>query len=84
MDSQTVDKKILKGGEFLIAPTEANDVFIPEEMNDEQKMVKETALNFVASEIVPNIKRIEKQEPGMAEYLFGKCGELGFLGAHMP
>ncbi len=84
MESQTLEKKNLKGGEFLIAPSEIHETFIPEEMNEEQRMAKEMALSFVANEIHPNIQRIEKQEPGLPEYLFKKCGELGLLGSHMP
>ena len=85
MEANTVDQsKALKGGAFLIKNESIDHLFIPEQMNEEQKMVKETALSFVEQEIVPNIKRIEKQEEGLAEALFKKCGELGFLGAHMP
>ena len=41
----------LKGGEFLIKETKAQDVFIPEEWNEEQKMIQQTCLDFIETEI---------------------------------
>jgi alkylation response protein AidB-like acyl-CoA dehydrogenase len=75
---------ILKGGEFLIRDSHPEDVFIPEELNEEQLMVKQMAVDFLNNEIVPNRAKIEKQEPGLAPSLLKKMGDLGLLGAHMP
>ncbi len=75
---------ILKGGEFLIRDSLPEDVFIPEELNEEQLMVKQMAVDFLNNEIVPNRAKIEKQEPGLAPSLLKKMGDLGLLGAHMP
>ena len=76
--------KALAGGEFLIHPSSTDQTFIPEERTEEQQMIFQMAASFVEQEIKPNTARIENQEPGMPEYLFQKCGELGLLGAHMP
>ncbi|MFN4253397.1 MAG: acyl-CoA dehydrogenase family protein [Saprospiraceae bacterium] len=75
---------VLKGGEFLIKESRPEDVFIPEEFNEEQLMIKQTTLDFVEQEIAPNRLRIEKQEPGLTVSLMKKAGELGLLGPHMP
>lgn len=75
---------VLKGGEFLIRDSRPEDVFIPEELNEEQLMVKQMAIDFLQNEIVPNRLRIEKQEPGLAAIILKKMGEQGLLGAHMP
>ena len=40
-------KKVLLGGEFLIKESDPQSVFIPEEINEEQKMMVETAASFV-------------------------------------
>lgn len=77
-------KSILKGGEFLIKDSRPEDIFIPEEINEEQKMIRNMVRDFIDSEIVPNINRIEKLEEGLAERLLNKLGELGLLGSHMP
>ncbi len=76
---------VLKGGEFLIRETPAPDqTFIPEEMNEEQRMIRDTVRDFLNTEILPNIDRLEKQEEGLAPQLLEKMAELGLLGSHMP
>jgi alkylation response protein AidB-like acyl-CoA dehydrogenase len=75
---------ILKGGEFLIRDSSPADIFIPEELNEEQLMVKQMATDFLNNEIAPNREKIEKQEPGLSASLLKKMGDLGLLGAHMP
>jgi len=75
---------VLNGGEFLIRDSHAEDVFIPEELNEEQLMVKQMSIDFIKNEIDPVRARLEKQEPGLAPSLLKKMGDLGLLGAHMP
>ena len=75
---------VLNGGEFLIRDSRAEDVFIPEELNEEQLMVKQMSVDFIKNEIDPVRARLEKQEPGLAPSLLKKMGDLGLLGAHMP
>jgi alkylation response protein AidB-like acyl-CoA dehydrogenase len=84
MSETLLQSPVLKGGEFLIRETRPDDTFIPEELNEEQLMVKQMALDFLRTEIYPNHARIEKQEPGLAPELLRKMGELGLLGTHMP
>jgi hypothetical protein len=84
MSAAVATTDILKGGEFLIRDSRPGDVFIPEELNEEQLMVKQMAVDFLQNEIHPNRDKIEKQEPGLAASLLKKMGDLGLLGAHMP
>ncbi|MCB0543550.1 MAG: acyl-CoA dehydrogenase family protein [Saprospiraceae bacterium] len=84
MEDTMVASDVLKGGEFLIRESNAEATFIPEELNEEQLMVKQMAEDFLKNEIVPNRPKIEKQEPGLTPSLLQKAGELGLLGAHMP
>lgn len=52
--AETADKKdILRGGQFLVKETACEDVFTPEDFNEEQKMMKETVKEFVDREITP-------------------------------
>lgn len=74
----------LKGGEFLIKETNAASVFIPEDFNEEQLMVRDMVLDFLNNEVLPLTDRIEKMEEGLAPELLKKMGELGLLGSHMP
>jgi alkylation response protein AidB-like acyl-CoA dehydrogenase len=76
---------VLKGGEFLISDTPSPEAtFIPEEMNEEQLMIRDTVRDFLNTEILPNIDRLEVQEEGLAPQLLEKMAELGLLGSHMP
>jgi alkylation response protein AidB-like acyl-CoA dehydrogenase len=74
----------LRGGQFLIRDSQPEDTFIPEELNEEQLMVRQMSVDFLEQEIWPVSARFEKQEPGLAEHLLKRAGELGLLGAHMP
>lgn len=84
MAETIVKSDILKGGEFLIKDSTPQDTFIPEEKNEEQQMIYETARDFLKNEILPNIQKIEKQEDNIAPRILEKMAELGFLGTHMP
>lgn len=74
----------LKGGEFLIRDTQANDIFIPEQWNEEQQMIAQSCHDFLASEVWPNLDRIDAQEEGLTVSLLDKAAELGLLGLNVP
>ena len=77
-------KKTIKGGEFLITETTYQDVFIPEEFDEEQKMIAQTCRDFLVAEINPILDRIDSQEEGLMPSLMDKAGELGILGVSIP
>jgi alkylation response protein AidB-like acyl-CoA dehydrogenase len=77
-------KKTIKGGEFLIAETSYQDVFIPEEFDEEQQMIAQTCRDFLAAEVNPILDRIDSQEEGLMPSLMDKAGELGILGVSIP
>jgi alkylation response protein AidB-like acyl-CoA dehydrogenase len=79
----TVTTKI-KGGQFLLKATDAADVFIPEEFNEEQIMMREMARDFIAHEVLPILDKIDQQEEGLMQKLLDKAGELGLLGVSIP
>ena len=54
MTDTLVQTDVLKGGEFLIRDTQPDDVFIPEELNEEQLMIKQTVKDFLEQDIFPN------------------------------
>lgn len=77
-------KKMIKGGEFIICETAAEDIFIPEEFDEEQLMIKKTCDDFLAAEVYPNLDRIDKLEEGLMPSLLEKAGELGLLAVSIP
>jgi alkylation response protein AidB-like acyl-CoA dehydrogenase len=83
--AETTEKlKVLKGGEFLIKETDPQSVFIPEEINEEQKMMSQAAREFLEKEIWPKLDTIDHQEEGLTISLLEKAGELGLLGTAIP
>ncbi|MEI6584970.1 MAG: acyl-CoA dehydrogenase family protein [Sediminibacterium sp.] len=74
----------LKGGEWIIKESDPSNTFIPEDFNEEQKMVMEMCEQFLATDILPVIDRIEKLEPGLMPSLVLKAGEQGLLSTSMP
>lgn len=75
----------LKGGEFIIKETKASDIFIPEEWNEEQKMIAQTCIDFIESEINTRLEEIDSQKDlTLVPALMDKAGELGLLGTSIP
>lgn len=84
METTDKSKTTFKGGEFLIKETKAQDVFIPEEYNEEQLMIAQTCREFIAQEVWPILDRIDAQEEGLMPSLLDKAAELGLLGLTIP
>jgi alkylation response protein AidB-like acyl-CoA dehydrogenase len=84
MEAVVEKKTSLKGGEFLVKDTLAEDVFIPEEFSEEQKMMAAATQDFIDKEITPATERIEAMEEGLMPGLMDKAGELGLLGVTVP
>lgn len=84
MDTAVTSKTALKGAEFLVKESSAQDVFIPEDFSEEQQMIREMAEQFVAREVTPVLDRLDKLEEGLMPSLLDKAGEQGLLGAAFP
>ncbi|GAB2949096.1 acyl-CoA dehydrogenase family protein [Hymenobacter coalescens] len=79
-----VTNKLVKGGEFIIKPTDAQDVFTPADFSEEQHMMHQTALDFVEKEVQPLLERLDNHEEGLMRGLMEKAGELGLFGVSIP
>jgi Acyl-CoA dehydrogenases len=84
MSTETQQKNILKGGEWLIKESSPFETFIPEDFTEEQQMVKDMCVSFVDAEVLPILDRIDKLEPGLMPSLIEKAGEQGLLSASIP
>ncbi|MEO8764727.1 MAG: acyl-CoA dehydrogenase family protein [Ginsengibacter sp.] len=82
--STTTSGSLLKGGEWIIRQSNAFDTFTPEDYTEEQIMVRDMCLQFLQTEVLPVIERIDKMEPGLMPALMEKAGEQGLLGASVP
>lgn len=74
----------IKGGEFLIKEINSEDIFISEEFNEEQKMMKEAVIEFIDREVWPHKERFENKDYALTEEVMRKAGEMGFLGVSIP
>ena len=75
MSTATQTKQAIKGGEFLIRDTKANEIFIPEEWSEEQKMIAQTCRDFVKQEVLPRLDEIDSmKDPKLMPSLLGKAG----------
>lgn len=75
---------VLKGGEFLIKESNYKDIFIPEEFNEEQKMIAQMCQDFIDQDVNPNLDKIDSMEDGLMESILDKAGELGLLSVSIP
>jgi len=81
---ETVDKEILRGGQFLVKESKCEDIFTPEDFSEEQIMMKEAVREFTDREIVAHRDRFEAKDYALTEEVMKKAGELGFLGVAVP
>ena len=72
------------GGAWLIKDTLPENTFTPEDFSEEQLMVKDMCLQFVATEVLPVVDRIDALEPGLMPALMNKAGEQGLLATAIP
>lgn len=78
-------KTAIKGGEFLIRETSAHEIFIPEEFNEEQKMIMQQCKDFLVKEVYPRLDEIDSmKDPKLMPAILDKAGELGLLGTSVP
>ena len=81
---KTIDKDILRGGQFLVKESKCEDVFTPEDFSEEQIMMRDAVKEFNDREIVAHRDRFEAKDYKLTEEVMKKAGELGFLGVAVP
>jgi alkylation response protein AidB-like acyl-CoA dehydrogenase len=80
----SVTSEIRKGGSWLLEETAAADVFTPEKQSDEHRLMAQTTDEFIESEVLPNLEKLENKDWALARALIRRCGELGLLGTNVP
>ena len=84
MAETTTEKNFLRGGEFVIVESQAQDIFIPEDFSEEQKMMADSTTEFIDKEVMPQWERFEKSDYEFTEEVMKKAGDLGLLGITVP
>ena len=73
-----------RGGSFLISSITPQEIFTPADLGDDQRLIGQTAEEFVAKEVVPAIPELEQHKEGRMAEMLKKAGELGLLGGSIP
>jgi len=73
-----------RGGSWLLEEASPADVFTPEKLTDEHRLMAQTATEFVETEVLPALDRMEQKDWQLARALVRRCGELGLLGIAVP
>ena len=76
--------QIRKGGSWLLEDTSPSEVFTPEKLTDEHRLIAQTTEEFVNGELLPAIDRLENKDWELARSLVRRGGELGLLGISVP
>src|ERR1700723_4806532 len=84
MATATISKAAAKGGSFLLETALPQEVFTPADLTDDQKLIGQTAEEFVVKEVLPLVKELENKKPGLMPELVKKAGDLGLLSGGIP
>jgi alkylation response protein AidB-like acyl-CoA dehydrogenase len=79
-----LEKEVIKGGGFLLSETLPAQVFSPEDYTDEQKMIAQTAEEYIEKEILPLREAIESKDYELNRALIKKGADLGLINASIP
>ena len=77
-------KALIKGGSFLIEERSPEEIFTPEDITDQHRLIRQTAREFVEQEILPRVHEIEEKKPGLLRELLKKAADVGLCGTDVP
>jgi alkylation response protein AidB-like acyl-CoA dehydrogenase len=79
-----VAEHVRKGGSWILEDAEPGSIFTPEKLSEEHRLMAQTVEEFVDTEVIPNIDRLETKDWKLARELVRRAGELGLLGISVP
>jgi alkylation response protein AidB-like acyl-CoA dehydrogenase len=79
------EKTIATGGQFLLADTAPQDVFTPEDFDETQRMIADSAREFIERSVLPHHEALEFQKKTeLGKPLLKEAGEAGLLSVDVP
>ena len=84
MATTPISTSLNRGGSFLVASITPDEIFTPADLSDDQRLIGQTAEEFVTKEVVPLIPELEQHKEGLMAELLKKAGEVGLLGGAIP
>ena len=73
-----------KGGSWLLKDSQQDDVFTPEQLSEEHRLIDQTAREFVSNEVLAKTDELDAKNWDVARHLLRAAGELGLLGTDVP
>src|SRR6476646_8263534 len=84
MSAVAEQKKLIKGGAFLIEERTPEEIFTPEDFTEEHRMIADTTREFMDKEVLPRIDELETHDWKLSRELVHKAADLGLIGANIP
>jgi alkylation response protein AidB-like acyl-CoA dehydrogenase len=84
MATTTLNRTAARGGSFLLESPAPTDVFTPADLTDDQKLIGQTAEEFVMKEVMPFVKDLENKKPGLMAQMVRKAAEVGLVSGGIP
>src|SRR5216683_8241033 len=73
-----------RGGQFLISDVNPDEVFIREELSEEQRLFGQTAAEFMQKEVLPVVERLYQHDWELTRQLLKKASDLDLLRLEIP
>ena len=73
-----------KGGMWLVEEGTTDTIFTREQLNEEQRLIGQTAEEFIDKEVVPKLDQLEAKDWDLARTLVGRAADLGLLATDVP
>lgn len=77
-------RTMIKGGSFLIEDRSPDEIFTPEDLTDQHRLIGRTGREFMEQEVLPRLAEMEAKKPGLLRELLQKAAELGLCGSDVP
>jgi alkylation response protein AidB-like acyl-CoA dehydrogenase len=75
---------IRTGGAWLLDETPSADIFTPERLTEEHRLIFKTAVDFSIGDVLPHLDELEAKDWELARTLVRRCGELGLMSTDVP
>src|SRR6266496_2900237 len=74
----------IAGGQFLTTAVNPNDVYVREDLTEEQRLFGQTAAEFMQKEVLPVVERLYKHDWDLTRQLLKKASDLDLLRLEIP
>jgi alkylation response protein AidB-like acyl-CoA dehydrogenase len=69
---------------WLVEEGTTDTIFTREQLNEEQRLIGQTAEEFIDKEVVPKLDQLEAKDWDLARTLVGRAADLGLLATDVP